>query len=44
MKKTNYKKPYMKVYPLVLNEPILVGSYPGADLGKDDPDKDDGGN
>lgn len=39
MKKLDYKKPIMKVYPLTLNEPILSGSDPdsgtGDETGKD---------
>lgn len=33
MKKLDYKKPTMKVYPLVLNEPILAGSDPNGSAG-----------
>lgn len=36
MKKLDYKKPIMKVYPLILNEPILAGSDPNSGLGGED--------
>lgn len=42
MKKLDYKKPIMKVYPLTLNESILAGSDPDAGLG-DTVDKDNPG-
>lgn len=36
MKKLDYKKPTMKVYPLSLNEPILTGSDPDISEGDGD--------
>lgn len=39
MKKLDYKKPIIKVYPLVLKEPILAGSDPNAGAGGEYPGK-----
>lgn len=37
MKKLDYKKPIMKVYPVILKEPILAGSDPNAGAGQEVP-------
>lgn len=39
MKKLDYKKPIMKVYPVILKEPILAGSDPYEGGGTEYPGK-----
>lgn len=43
MKKLDYKKPIMKVYPLTLNDPILAGSDPNPGVGGQRPGPNPGG-